>query len=295
MHTCYVPTLTALSSATCAPLFSVAREIRGKSEVTFDFSTCRFLRPQAVAFLGGLIRLAQHHGGVVYILWDTMIPAIKANLAQNGFALAFGGAGKPWAGNSVPYLEHTALDPRAFADYIHNAWLGRGWVGVSELLANQITGNVSEAYINAFEHSASPTGVQCCGQYFPKMKRLSLTMVDFGVGVPFNVRQFKASEFGENLSAASCLEWAFQSGTSTRAGAIAGGLGLHNLCQFVSVNGGELDFYSHDALCVLRDGTISFTDRPDHFPGTMVTVELRCDNRYYLLGSELASHNPFQS
>lgn len=293
MLTCFVPTLSAISSD-CRPLFALARQIEGQTEVKFDFSTCRFLRAEAVAFIGGLIRLIQERGGVVYVYWETIPSAVRANLAQNGFLRAFGLPDEPWVGNSIPYLEHAAQDPFGFSSYIRAAWLSRGWVGMSELLINQITSNVSEAYVNAFEHSGSPVGVHCCGQHYPKRKRLSLTMVDFGVGIPFKVRQFKAAETGlRKLSAQNCLEWAFQSGTSTRLGGMSGGLGLYNLCQFVTLNRGKLDFYSHEGRAEMQNGTLSFTEMADHCPGSMVTVELLCDDRYYLLGSELQSYNPF--
>jgi len=39
-------------------------------DVTFDFSYCRFLRQNAVAFLGGLARLIEDRGGRVVFLME---------------------------------------------------------------------------------------------------------------------------------------------------------------------------------------------------------------------------------
>ena len=296
MPVCHVPTLSA-KSADCGGLFTLWREYgRVTHDVTFDFSVCRFLRPQAVAFLGGLARLIEHRGGKVVFLWDTLIPAVAANLAQNGFMAAFDHSQGPWKGNSVPYLHHPARAPEAFSDYVHQAWLGRGWLGMSGKLADQMTSSMSEAYLNTFEHADSPVGMHCCGQFFPSFRVLSLTLVDFGVGIPARVRRFKAAELpGVPLTGEQCLRWAFQLGASTRTGGMSGGLGLDILKEFITVNKGTLEFYSHEGRAFMDEGATTFSNCDDYFEGTMITVLLRCDERHYALGSELASLNPFQS
>ena len=43
------------------------------SEVIIDFSKCYFLKPNAVAFLGGLIRLIQSRSIKLNINWDIAI------------------------------------------------------------------------------------------------------------------------------------------------------------------------------------------------------------------------------
>ena len=54
-------------------------------DVAFDFSRCRFLRHNAVAFLGGLTRLIQSRYGTVIFNWNTLRSDIRSNLEQNGF------------------------------------------------------------------------------------------------------------------------------------------------------------------------------------------------------------------
>jgi len=293
---CHVPTLSA-RSADCGGLFALWREFgRERQDVAFDFSGCYFLRPQAVAFLGGLARLIEHRGGQITFRWETLRQAVATNLAQNGFMAAFNYSQGPWKGNSVPYLYHPSRDAGTFSDYVHQAWLGRGWMGMSGKLADHMTSSMSEVYLNAFEHADTPVGVHCCGQFFPSFKVLSLTMVDFGVGIPNRVRRFKKDELpGVHPSASQCMEWAFQRGASTRQGGLSGGLGLDILREFVTVNKGTLEFYSHEGRAFVEDGTTQFSNCDDYFEGTMITVLLRCDDRYYALGSELASLNPFQS
>ncbi|WP_043589480.1 ATP-binding protein [Geminisphaera colitermitum] len=294
MEVCYVPTLSA-HSADCRRLFDLWRCYgRNTVHVTLDFSYCDFLRPQAVAFLGGLVRLIEHRGGSVSFLWGTLKPAIWACLAQNGFMQAFGGPQGPWQGTAVPYLEHRAADAAAFDAYARGRWLGRGWVDVSPELVSEVVGNVGEIYVNAFEHADSAVGVHGCGQLFPKLGILSLTLVDFGVGIPANVRRFHGAATGEVWrDGRRCLEWAFARGNSTRSGPVSGGLGLDTLREFVVASQGSLEIHSHESRAILRKERTEYAVFPDYFEGTMITIRLRSSPGYYDLGSSRATFHPF--
>jgi hypothetical protein len=293
MEVCHVPTLSA-RSADCGLLFDLWRRYSGGSDVTFDFSHCDFLHPQAVAFLGGLVRLIEHRGGTALLLWGTLKPAIWACLAQNGFMQAFGGPQGPWQGTAVPYLSHPTADPAAFDSYARISWLGRGWVSASPDLVSEVVGYVGEIYVNAFEHAGSAVGVHGCGQLFPRLGILSLTLVDFGIGIPANVRRFKGDAEPELWrDGARCLEWAFGRGHSTRPGEISGGLGLHTLREFVFASQGSMEIYSHESRATLRKDHTDYSACADHFEGTMITIRLRSTPRYYTLGSARATFNPF--
>ena len=100
-------------------------------EVTLDFTNCGFLRQNAVAFLGGMIRLVESRFGTVTIDRSTIRDAIETNLAQNGFLAEFGDGGGPWTGNSIPYRQDTTKDVDRLTDYLGTQWLGRGWVNIS--------------------------------------------------------------------------------------------------------------------------------------------------------------------
>ena len=273
------------------------REASGDGlEVQFDFTGCGFLKQNAVAFLGGLARLIEYRGGQVQFAWDTLADDVGANLAQNGFVETFGGPKKSWAGNSIPFRHDPKEDAHSFADYLTRLWLGRGWVNVSARLSSAIAGNMAEIYQNAFEHGQSPVGVFACGQHFPKNRRLNLSIVDFGVGIPSNVRLFKAHEFPpEQLSAAKCLEWAFQRGSSTKQGDTAEprGLGLDLLRDFVKSNGGRLEMFSHEGYVSINNGAISYAERSKFFEGTLVNISLKCDDSYYCLASETSKEPLF--
>ncbi|HLE61829.1 MAG TPA: hypothetical protein VI750_01755 [Pyrinomonadaceae bacterium] len=265
-------------------LFDMWRQVNtARNRVTFDFSGCTFLGQSGVAFLGGLARLIERRGGEVSFDWDTLRSNVRMNLAQNGFLSAFQGGVGPWEGNSIPYREDPQLDKDALVDYLADRWLGRDWVHVSDGLRNALAARVCEIYVNAFEHSESRVGVFSCGQHYPNLRMVRLTAVDFGVGIPGNVRNFAGDE---TIHAGSAMKWAFRRGTTTRPGSAGGGIGLDLLKELVRVNGGALSVFSHEGYAVLLSQSERYQARPHYFEGTMVTITLRCDEKYYRLMHE---------
>ena len=260
-------------------------------DVTFDFTPCRFLRPNAIAFLGGLARLIERRGYSATFDWETLNDPVKAILRQNGFASAFGCArALGFPGNSIPYREDQtqSIDVKDdIIDYLTHEWLGRGWVHVSDKLRNAIVGRVWEIYANAFLHSKSDLGVFTCGQFFWRMGVLKLAVVDFGVGIPATVREFFRDDPGaKQFPAAACLEWAFKPGTSTKAEGTGRGIGLDMLKEFVYANLGILEIYSEDAYALFRPRTQKYGKLSSSFEGTAVNITLRCDEKLYSLAEE---------
>lgn len=265
-------------------------------EVRFEFGACRFLRQNAVAFLGGLIRLLQFYEVPVKIRTKTIDAQVRKNLAKNGFGTAMWGETIPWTDNAIPFREDLGCDERGFIEYLTTHWLGKGWVDVSPRLRDAIIERVAETYLNAFEHAASPIGVFSCGQYYPRMKQLRLSLVDFGVGIPSNVRLYRdtSDENPDARSGADCLEWAFRRGTSTKAKAgRSRGLGLDLLRKFIQLNQGSLDIYSHDGHASVIDNGVSYATLPHFFEGTLVNICIQCDDHYYTLASENVSDVKF--
>ena len=293
MKTLLVPTLNE-DEPSAGQLCRLWQEAGGDGvEVRFDFSQCKFLRQNAVAFLGGLARLVEYRGGRVELAWNTLADKVGKNLAQNGFMHAFGVEQGPWSGNSIPYRQDAASNPRGFQDYLAHQWLGRGWIGVSDALRDAVVGRVVEAYLNVFDHAKSPIGLFTCGQHFPNNHTLNLSMIDFGVGIPSNVRLFMANQCRpEDLPADKCMEWAFQTGTSTKPGT-GRGLGLDLLRAFVQQNKGRLEMFSHEGYALVTGERARFSERPSYFEGTLVNISLRCDERFYCLASELSNEPLF--
>ena len=198
--------------------------------LVLNFAKCEFLRCNAVATIGGIIKLAAYRQVPVEIDWESVQENILANLIQNGFAHSFSHEGEPRQGNSIPYREDSDWDHDKIIDYLTDKWLGRGWIDISDRLRNDIISNVCEIYNNAFEHGDSAIGAYTCGQHHPNQHELLLSVVDFGVGIPQKVRTF-LEQHGNDKDKLSMIKdhnlmrWAFKSGSTTKDGAIRGSSG----------------------------------------------------------------------
>lgn len=254
------------------------------SEIILDFSQCYFLRQNAVAFLGGLINLIRHRGGNIDIDLNSIRFDVRNNLEKNGFLFAFGKGGRTSIGNSIPYRQDLIQNKNDLIGYLKTKWLGRGWVHVSSGLADAIAGTVWEIYANAFEHGRSPIGVMSCGQHYPKWRELHLTVVDFGVGIPSNVR-LHLNDL--SLPADECIRWATRPGTTTKPKeGVPGGVGLSLLRDFIKIANGKLEIFSHDGYAFINKDQESFFPRNIYFEGTLVNIMVRCDEAFYKLASE---------
>ena len=269
-------------------LFRIYYQIAQLSEdyldITIDFHYCEFLGHTGVAFLGGLAHLIQARGGRVNFNWDSLQPNIRMNLAQNGFLYHFSYGSSPWDGNSIPYHSDLQHDATALGDYLRYKWLGKGWVNISAGLQEAITGQVSEIYLNAFDHSQSQIGVFSCGQHYPKLRMLHLTVIDFGIGIPTSVRSLPENA---SFTTSEALFWAFQSGNTTKQNDISRGLGLNLLQEFVIKNHGNLMIFSNDGYVTIDDNGVRYENKDINFSGTLVNIALRCDEQYYCLASEV--------
>lgn len=275
-----------------ATLFSIWSQTNDYFEdVRFDFSICDFLRPNAVAFLGGLARLIESRLGSATFDWSTLHRgAVMTNLCQNNFAGTFAYPSSGWDGNSIPYREDNTLDMNGIMDYLTYNWIGKGWVHVSDRLRDAIAGRVWEIYSNAFEHSGTEIGVFSCGQHYWRQDDLVLSAVDFGRGIPANVRSFLRRYVEEalvsKLSGAACMKWAFERGNSTCTGGVARGLGLDLLKEFVQLNQGKLEIYSNDGYAIVDKDGERYENSDISFEGTMVHITLRCVENLYRFRDE---------
>lgn len=256
--------------------------------IHFSFLGCDFLRPNAVVVLGGLARMLNLHGREVLFLSNTMRADVLANLTQNGFAHAMGASQTPWRGNAIPYQEFQLASKEQVVSSLRQNWLGRGWISVSEALADAIMGQVWELFTNAFEHADSPVGVITCGQYFPRPKELLLTIADFGVGIPAKV----SSYLGRPCSPDEAMRCAFSRGFTTTGSIVPRGMGLDLVKDFVKNANGCLELFSRDGYARVDSAGESYQDIGPIFAGTLVQIRLNCDNRFYLLSNEL-NNQPF--
>ena len=112
--------------------------------------------------------------------------------------------------------------------------------------------------------------------------------MDFGVGIPSNVRFFfKDDPRAQFFSAANCIKWAFLRGTTTKPNGTSRGMGLDLLKEFVKINKGKLEIFSHEGYALIDETQEIFMNRQTFFEGTLVNISFRCDESYYRFASEV--------
>ncbi|KLU25076.1 hypothetical protein EOS_16720 [Caballeronia mineralivorans PML1(12)] len=265
------------------------------AKVEFDFRNCAFLRPNAAIFLAGLKKTLEMRGIEVSMLHQSMRSNVQRNLLQNGFAAAMWGQDGERGDNAIPFRHDLFEDKSAIVDaYLLGSWLGRGWVQVSARLAHLIAGQVWEVYANAFEHGRSQSGVFSCGHHYAGSGELVLAVGDLGPGVPANVRGFLAAPI---MEAKDAMRWAFSRGKSTahdvKGSLVARGLGLDLLKEFVRVNGGVLQVYSHDGYARIDSDAETYENLVDWFPATVILLKLTCVEALYVLSDEIDESTPY--
>lgn len=277
-------------------LFSLWDEYHQFSgSLTISFKECTFLRQNAVAFLGGLIATIRNNGGYVTLDLESMESNVRANLAQNGFLETCGYRDASWRGNSVSFRQDMLSLPPAIIRYLKEDWLRRHWLLVTTRLQDAVAGAVWEIYANAFEHSHSSVGVFSCGQHYPQKQELALAIVDFGVSIPHNVRNYarKHGRDPDAITSSTALKWAFTSGQSTKEDGDARGVGLDILKQFIQVNKGNLELYSGDGYVRITSDREEYQDVDTTFIGTFLNISLKCDENIYHFSDETVCGNLF--
>lgn len=286
----HIPTLSD-TSADFLKLFEMSRVASLEKEcVCFNFSRCKSLRPNAVAFIGGLSRFLESQGIKVLFDWKSIeSDFVRSILAENNFAKAFDFPFQKRIEDTIPYREDRKMSVEDIMDYLADSWLGKGWVLLSARLRDAIAGRVWEIYNNAFEHSGTPIGVFSCGQHLDSSNQLILSVVDFGQGIPSKVRNFLSlkDRRAEKLTDASCLRWAFQRGNSTFTGEVPRGLGLDLIKEFIRLNEGKLEVYSNTGYAIINKSGEMYRNREVGFHGTLIHITLRCDESMYKFEDEM--------
>ncbi|MHA7809628.1 MAG: hypothetical protein ACX933_07480 [Marinobacter adhaerens] len=299
-------------------ILKIAREVldNPKRHFDFDFSACSKIEHNAVVVLGALARYVDYQNtlstrvfsgmigtkafasaGVMFRV-NTMSEVVFDHLLENSFLSHFSsGYGEDYpSGGYIGYREHNnLLDADNIAEHLQEEWLSADKLSLSALLKSAVVSRIFEIFMNAYGHGVSiqnidKLGVYSCGQYDKKEKKLNISVLDFGPGIVSNVLSLR-SDLSDSLSA---MKWALVRGNSTRTDSkiaeMPRGLGFDLLNEFVCINEGELRIYSND-VSVISSKPSGFVVQKSKIPfdGTLVSININCDDRHYQFASENAS------
>jgi hypothetical protein len=252
-----------------------------KKHFKIDFTKCQWIEANLCAILGASIHVNTLVGAKFTIVNLELKPYIKSTFLNNGF-LEFIRNEKTRKNehSGVPFAKYDMKNEKEFEDYIYKYILSTQNIPkMSEGAKKKIFRSIFELYQNSVMHSGADQ-IYVCGQYYFRKGRLALTMVEFGNTFKSNVQGYKLNF--SLYTGAECIEWAVESGNTTKKINNAGGLGLDLIRDFLNMNQGKLQINSADGYWEEKKGVKFVRECDFNFPGSIVNIEfnLRDLNNY---------------
>ena len=136
-------------------------------------------------------------------------------------------------------------------------------------LQNFFISLVGELTNNSHEHGETEKAY-FCGQYYPKISKLSFAISNLGKTINEKVKTKRP-----NLSNKKCLDWIFQEGTTTRKDGTNGGQGLYELKNVVKKLKGNITVISgYDYYRIEKNGKIDYNRLENKYKGTTFIIDI---------------------
>lgn len=247
-------------------------------KVVFDFAKLNFADPTAITVLSNVVEyLKNKHGTKVYFRNYNYPTQGNKFLDDSGFFLRYVGQsvfkGSKLRPTTLP-LEMVSYD-RSFP-WIHNTfaeWIALR-VGLSTESFASINVCLQEIFNNISDHSGEKIGCVFT-QHYPQKGEVMLTISDFGVGIPFNVRKVEP-----HVTDAQALERAVVEGFTTKSTKKNQGAGLNILTKYVVANNrGRVYLQSLKGSfnCIHAASGVRMSSRTERvtYPGTLIQITFK--------------------
>ncbi len=252
-------------------------------ELILDFSKCAFFDANMAASLKAVLAALK----IKAVSLKSLSPKVECILKKNRFLSEYGfPLIRDTNQTALPYQCFQSFDHLVFDQYLRTHLSGKGIPEMSPRLNKQFRQSIFEIFENCAAHSMSSPGIFVCGQFFPRLNRLDLTIADAGVGIRTNVRRFLKKQ----VSSIYAIRWAIKKGNTTKIGSQPGGFGLALLKNFIKHNQGKIQIVSRQGFYEFSHGKNKFEKLDLDFPGTTINLEINTnDNNSYCLSSEISS------
>lgn len=247
-------------------------------KVIFDFSKLNFADPTAITVLSNVVEyLKQKRGAKVYFRNFNYPTEGNKFLDDSGFFLRYVGQpafkGSKLRSTTLP-LEMVTYD-RSYP-WIYNTfaeWISDR-VGLSKASFASINVCLQEIFNNISDHSGEKIGCVFT-QHYPQKGEVMLTISDFGVGIPFNVRKV-----APEVTDAEALEKAVVEGFTTKSTKRNQGAGLNILTKYVVANNRGRVFVQSlkgSFNCIHAASGVRMSSRNERvtYPGTLIQITFR--------------------
>jgi len=138
-----------------------------------------------------------------------------------------------------------------------------------------LASNIDEVFNNIFDHSNSPVSGYIITQYYPKNNKISFSVCDFGVGIPYSINNDLIKKQEKPLDDWKAILKSLERGYSIKSTPRNRGFGLNNILELTESSNGRLQILSNTGVVekrsgeMYRGGNVNF-----NFSGTLVKVEV---------------------
>ena len=258
--------------------------------VVLDFTNTFFIGGEMTAFLTALVKILQEDGFTIKI--TKIQNSVGDILERNGFLETLGMTEhrEDDKNTAIPlFIGYSQDETTIIKNYLNNKvfsfvqWPNKLHGKNHEI--ETINSAISEITRNISEHSGSNT-VFMCGQFYPKLNHLRLTIADKGVSIPTNLKNHIPQFKDKNDSA--LVDWATGSGNSTKKN-IASGVGLFSIKDNL-IGEGEFTIISHNAFWKqTKEGVIIKKNIPCEMPGTFIHLNFFLGSNKNNINKELVN------
>lgn len=242
-----------------------------ENNLYYNMKDIKFFEASLIPFFHTINQqLFQTHEKIFYNEIDS---EIENFFIKNKYLKSFNNKIKVSEDNYKTMLDFTILEKQENEEdtfgKIKNIILEKKLLNNSNLIYSYLLSNIGEITNNSYEHGDTAVAY-ICGQYYPRLSKLSFSISNLGKTINEKVKEVKP-----NLSNKKCIEWIFKEGTTTRKDGTSGGYGLYDLKEMVEELEGSITVISgYDYYSVDKSRKTVYNRLSNKYKGTTIIIDI---------------------
>jgi len=218
---------------------SLLKQTARRQTFILDFKNVVWIEANLCAVLGCIIHYGKESGNSFEIINLPKDGYIKNTITNNGFMTLVLNSPRPKRRSTgILFRSFDMKNEDEVEAYIYEYVLNSKRVPrMTALAKKKVYRSIFEIYQNSVMHSKADR-IFVCGQYYPGKGKMALTMVELGRSFKDNVSQHDPRF--KDYSGCEAIEWAVETGNTTKPKNETGGLGLDLIRDFLKMNEGKL-------------------------------------------------------
>lgn len=225
---------------------------------------CFFIENAKISFIGGTKKFNAHLNNIKFKnYWSENFDRSAFTLSRNNSTLCL------WKISQNQSFTYSMFAKKHFSKMFLND---------KDLVP--VASNLEEVFNNIFDHSESHISGYVITQYYPNKNKLSFSVCDFGLGIPYTVNKYRKDNNKKPIDDCDALFRAIKPGFSVKTKSHNRGFGLDNIVSFVEANNGYIQIISNNGgLQKKTGGDYKLGTTNFNFSGTLIKVNV--DTTYF--------------